>query len=140
VQSLLNSLEIFLRNESAWVNMVAEWLHLGAGKNGNPTAPEMPPEGGKVGPPKPLLPPDLLRCLDAFKSEYSTKFLLVSILPDSSASLALREYCTGAGIPVVESPIGSKKNVIHGSGHLTGHGNELLGELLYDAMVEVQGK
>ncbi len=76
----------------------------------------------------------LLLCLDKFKEDYNSSFIVISIIDNSGINIFLDNYCKSKNIIFRCSPINRTGNRLNTRGHLNDKGNEELGDLLYEIL------
>ena len=123
--SFKSNANIFLRNNSAFIRLVAVLFQNGEEQTVLPPTDTPPDE-------EPYLT-DLEICLNGFTKRYGDNFECLAILGDSSANRKLEHYCIENNINFEYSNIMTPENQIDGDWHLNAKGNAALGDFLYES-------
>lgn len=76
----------------------------------------------------------LLICLDKFREDYGSNFIVVSIIDNPEINIFLDNFCRSKNIIFKFSPINRTENKLNIRGHLNEKGNEELGNFLYEIL------
>lgn len=135
IHSVKLDLAISIRNHSAFLNLVSEFL-----RDRTPFREEESIDGPKNIKTANNVNSELTACIEGFNNKYPNRFCLVSNTEVFNSYPHLREYCNENGILFLSGEFYLPKYRINGTGHLNRNGNKLLGELLYDSFLQFKKK
>jgi hypothetical protein len=130
--SLGSKLQVYLRNSSSFIELMAQLMRLSDKENEN-EAP-MPLDSMSQIAADPLSQ-EMIDCLLTYQSSYP-RFLVVSISSDSNFNQSLSEFCIGQSICCRIENLRKPEYLLDGIGHLNIKGNQALGRLMTQAYIE----
>lgn len=124
---------IMARNASALINLLVE----GFRSEGGPASVQAPTPLAAAGTNDSASArrrTDILACLTAYAQRYPGRFLVASIITDSTLSSFVQNACEGNGVPFVRVVVPGDQRFLGGGGHLTATGNVTLGRTIYETL------